>query len=234
MLIETADDVGAVPHRIWLRRALLATLGVALAIALLATLVISVRARLAAEALPSPIDVGFAQAMSQHHSQAIVLAQALLEDPSSGLQPLARQIAYSQMVEFGEMQGWLKLWQQPVMPLKPSMDFLLLGRKAPDAALKQYLLDCQRSPSGMVGLASSTEVAALTRLRGRQKDARFVALMRAHHEGGLPMARFAAAEAREPAVRRLASNVLREQMQELHHLQRVAAAIAAHADSAAP
>jgi len=47
-----------------------------------------------------------------------------------------------------------------------------------------------------------------------------LALMRALHEGGLPMARFAAAEAALLVVRRLAANVVREQSYELMLIQR--------------
>jgi uncharacterized protein (DUF305 family) len=176
---------------------------------------------------PGPVDIGFAQAMSRHHQQAIAMAQLMLEGSPTPLTTLARQIAATQLVEFGEMQGWLKLWQAPVQPLRPSMEWMLQGRRAPDDALRQYLLDCAQAPTGMAGLATDAEVARLRTLSGRARDAHFLALMRAHHEGGLPMARFATAEARLPVVRRLAAEVVREQSHELMVIQRTQEVVAA-------
>lgn len=171
--------------------------------------------------LPSPVDIGFAQAMSRHHQQAIGMAQLMLDGRPTRLAALARQIASSQLMELGEMQGWLKLWNAPVMPLKPPMEWMLLGKRPPDDALKQYLLDCAAAPTGMAGLATDEEMGRLRTLEGGARDAHFLALMRVHHEGGLPMARFAAAEAALPTVRRLALTVVNEQSQELYLLQRM-------------
>lgn len=176
---------------------------------------------------PGPVDIGFAQAMSRHHQQAIGMAQLMLDGRPTPLAALARQIAAAQLLELGEMQGWLKLWGAPVMPLKPPMDWMLLGRVPPDDALRQYLLDCAETATGMSGLATEAEVGRLRTLQARQRDALFLTLMRAHHEGGLPMARFATVEAQLPVVRRLAANVVREQMHELMIIRRTQAALQA-------
>ena len=104
-------------------------------------------------AAPGPVDIGFAQFMSLHHQQAIGMAQLMLDERPSPLAPLARSIAYTQLLELGEMRGWLRLWNQALVPEKRSMDWMLQGSRAPDEALLQYLLDCQRSPTGMSGLA---------------------------------------------------------------------------------
>lgn len=177
--------------------------------------------------LPSAVDIGFAQAMSRHHQQAIGMAQLMLDGRPTPLAGMARQIAAAQLLELGEMQGWLKLWGASVMPLKPPMDWMLLGSKPPDDALRQYLLDCALTPTGMSGLATEAEVGRLRKLQGRERDAHFLALMRAHHEGGLPMARFAAAEAALPVVQKLAANVVREQSEELYLIQRTQQALQA-------
>ena len=169
---------------------------------------------------PNAVDIGFAQAMSRHHQQAILMAQLMLDGRPTPLKALARNIAGAQMRELGEMQGWLKLWNAPLVVWPPNMDWMLQGRNPPDASLKQYLLDCSRAPSGMVGLATDVDVMKLRTLTGRARDAHFLALMRAHHEGGLPMTRFAANEAQLPVVQRLAKNIVREQSQELYYLMR--------------
>jgi uncharacterized protein (DUF305 family) len=168
---------------------------------------------------PSKIDVGFAQAMSVHHQQALLLAQQMLDGRPTPLAPLARNILQTQHFEAGQMHGWLRLWGAPVLPLKPSMDWLLLGKQPLNADLKQYLLACQQSPQGMAGLASPEQLQQLQKLEGRARDALFLKLMQAHHQGGLPMARFAAEEANLPVVRQLAAWVVLEQSEELLRLQ---------------
>lgn len=172
----------------------------------------------AAVAAPGPVDIGFAQFMSLHHQQAIGMAQLMLDGRPSPLATLARSIAYTQLLELGEMRGWLRLWNQALVPEKRSMDWMLQGSTAPDEALLQYLLDCQRSPTGMSGLATDAEVDGLRQLDGRARDEHFLRLMLAHHQGGLPMARYAATEARVAAVRELASRVVVEQSQEIHRI----------------
>lgn len=179
---------------------------------------------------PGPIDIGFAQAMSLHHQQAIAMAQLLLEGAPTPLAPLARGIAGAQLLELGEMRGWLRLWGAAPLPPTTSMDWMRLGNAPPDEALLQYLLDCQRSPTGMSGLATDAEIQKLRTLTGRERDAHFLKLMLAHHQGGLPMARFAATQAAVPIVRELATRVVLEQSQEIVMILRTQQAMAATAE----
>ncbi len=176
---------------------------------------------------PSAIDIGFAQSMALHHQQAIGMAQMLLDGRPTSLARLAQSIAYTQLLELGQMRGWLELWQQPLLPDKPGMDWMLLADAPLDPALTQYLLDCRNAPAGMVGLATEAELAELRRLEGQARDALFLRLMRAHHEGGLPMAMFAAQHARVPAVRALANRVVIEQSHELRLIASMLAALEA-------
>lgn len=201
--------------------------------ALLAAAALAGRQLLAAPAAPprpSPVDIGFAQSMTLHHQQAVGIAQLMLDGRPTPLAPLARSIAYTQLLELGQMRGWLELWQQPLLPPQRGMDWMLLGDAPPDAALAQYLLDCRNSPTGMAGLATDAELAELRRLDGRARDALFLRLMRAHHEGGLPMATFAAQHARVPVVRALARRVVVEQSRELQLIGSMLAALDAAAD----
>lgn len=168
---------------------------------------------------PGPIEIGFAQTMSRHHQQAIGMAQLMLDGRPTALVVLARSIAGTQMLELGEMQGWLRLWKLPFVSNARSMDWMLLGKGPLDAELTQYLLECERSPTGMVGLATDAEINRLRRIEGRERDQLFLNLMLAHHEGGIPMARFAAQEARIEAVRRLAAQVVREQYEEIARIR---------------
>lgn len=60
-------------------------------------------------------DVTFAQAMIQHHDQAITMAQIILD--KDGIDPkvvdLAEQIQVAQGREIDQMQSWLTSWEAP-------------------------------------------------------------------------------------------------------------------------
>lgn len=217
---------GATELRITGRRIAIVSLPIVLT-ALLACVVVQHQALTEARSAvsqfgPAPLETGFVQAMAAHHEQAIALAQVLQDEKPSAVLPLARSIAAAQMLELGELRGWLRLWQQPLSVLRPSMDWMLLGSRPLAAEYQAYLLACRQSPTGMPGLAEPAAVEAYRRLAGVERDRRFVALMLAHHRGALPMARFAATEARVPAVRALARQIVIEQAEELatlEHLQ---------------
>lgn len=202
------------------RRALLF---VALVLSLAATLALYQKLLNARQALtqltPHTIDIRFSQFMSLHHQQAIALSQIMLDGRPTGLAPLARSIANAQLLELGEMRGWLRLWDQPLQPDSDDMTWMLLGQQPYDQALLQYLIDCGNAPKGMPGLATPEQVSQLQAMDGRARDEQFLRLMLAHHEGGLPMARFAAREAALLPVRTLAGRVLLEQAKEIKQLQ---------------
>jgi uncharacterized protein (DUF305 family) len=174
---------------------------------------------------PGAVDIGFAQSMIEHHQQAIVIAKLLLDGRPSTLRALAQSIADTQLVELGEMRGWLNLWERPLMPAQRGMGWMLLARSPPDAQLNAYLLDCSRSPTGMAGLASDEALERLRELEGLERDRHFLQLMLAHHQGAMPMARFAAAEARQAAVRDLATRIAIEQAEEIGRLDLTLAAL---------
>nr|WP_277346271.1 DUF305 domain-containing protein [Solimonas marina] len=164
---------------------------------------------------PGPVDIGFAQFMRSHHDQAVVMTQIMLARGNTQLTGLLRAIQTAQLIEIGEMKGWLLLWQRPLLPATTSMDWMLLGKTAPDAALSRYLSDCRASPGGMPGLASAAQLDELRRLDGAARDRLFLQLMIRHHQGGLPMAHFAARNAETVAVRTLAADIEAHQAQEL-------------------
>ncbi|TJY63229.1 DUF305 domain-containing protein [Sinimarinibacterium sp. CAU 1509] len=169
-----------------------------------------------ATAEAGPVEIGFAQFMSLHHDQAVVMAQTLLNSGTTRLGGLASSIASAQLLEIGQMRGWLGLWGKPLLPATREMDWMLLGKVPPDAALSRYLLDCQSAPGGMPGLASSEELNQLRALDGDARDALFLQLMIRHHQGGLPMAHFASLNTDIPAVRTLAAQITVQQIEELN------------------
>lgn len=165
-------------------------------------------------AAPGLVDVGFTQSMRSHHDQAVVMTQILLDRGSTRLASLARSIQAAQLVEIGEMKGWLLLWNKPLLPATTAMDWMLLGKTPPDAALSRYLADCRSAPGGMPGLATSEELNRLRGLDGDARDHLFLELMIRHHQGALPMAHFAAFNAETTVVRTLAAQIEVEQLQE--------------------
>ncbi|MES2490649.1 MAG: DUF305 domain-containing protein [Pseudomonadota bacterium] len=173
------------------------------------------------------IDIGFAQSMNMHHQQAIWMSQLLLDGRPTQLPLLAKSIINSQLVEMGEMRGWLNLWQQPLQPTSKSMSWMLLGDTPPDPELTRYLLACKNSATGMVGLATNEEMNLLRKLDGRARDELFLKLMLVHHEGSLPMAKFAAAQSKLPAVRNLAVRIAMDQSEEIGLIKRMINALAA-------
>jgi uncharacterized protein (DUF305 family) len=179
----------------------------------------SLRARSASSpVLPGPVDVGFAQFMSRHHDQAVVMTQIMQSRGTTRLLGLVRSIQTAQLLEIGQMQGWLRLWDKPLLPGTRSMDWMLLGKAPPDPALARYLIDCQTAPGGMPGMATSQALNQLRALDGEPRDRLFLELMIRHHQGGLPMALFAAHNARVPAVRALAAQMAFHQSEELGYM----------------
>ena len=165
--------------------------------------------------VPGPVDVGFAQSMIAHHDQAVTMAQIVLGDGSSKVSGLARTILTKQLLEIGQMRGWLALWGKPILPATRGVDWMLLGKTTPDEALAKYLLECRTSNGSMPGLATSEELNTLRSSSGPARDRLFLQLMLRHHQGALPMARFAIDNAGIPAVRSLAAEIVFEQSGEL-------------------
>lgn len=176
---------------------------------------------------PSKVDIGFVSSMVVHHKQAVLMGQLMLDGRETRLRALAKNITYSQLYELGQMEGWLSLWGRPLNTAAIDMSWMLLGKTTPDNALLAYLIDCQNSPKGMAGLASLAEINALRVLDGRERDEHFMRLMMAHHEGGLPMAQFAAANAKLAVVKKLAQNVVIDQSKEINRIKITLGAIEA-------
>ncbi|MBW8811542.1 MAG: DUF305 domain-containing protein, partial [Lysobacter sp.] len=62
-------------------------------------------------------------------------------------------------------------------------------------------------------------------VQGEERDRLFLALMIRHHQGALPMARFAATNAAVPAVRSLAAQIAFDQAQEIERMARLLSAM---------
>ena len=161
------------------------------------------------------VDVGFAQDMISHHDQAVEMSIAELQ---TGVEPLARhfaqEIILSQRYEIGIMTAWLQEWgYDRADRADTAMGWMTHGsRPHRDMA---SMSDRALTPETMPGMATPEEMTALRDSTGRDTDARFLRLMKAHHDGGIPMAEDAAVNAKTPKVRDLATRIAKYQRTEV-------------------
>lgn len=156
---------------------------------------------------PTAVDIGFAQDMAVHHSQAIDMADLAIDrsrDPRIRL--MARQILVSQSTERGTLQGWLVTWRAPQLPSGQPMQWM-----PHDTHLAHQ--------ASMPGMATGAQMRHLGELRGAAFDREFATLMTRHHEGGIAMAEAALKHAGIADVRSLAAMMITQQTQEIATLR---------------
>jgi uncharacterized protein (DUF305 family) len=172
---------------------------------------------------PGKVDIGFLQAMSLHHEQAILLAQIARERGFGGAAgAVAKSVEGAQLIELGQMKGWLQLWRQSLLP-GPS----LMGWMKPEGedaeAIREFLAMC-RTGGGMAGAVTAQQFDTLRNTQPDAAIALFLRLMLRHHQGGLPMARYAATHAETAVVRQFARQIVIEQSTEVRQLSTLLAA----------
>jgi uncharacterized protein (DUF305 family) len=157
------------------------------------------------------VDAGFAQDMTTHHIQAVTMAGYERDNTTnSGLKVLAFDIETSQQFQVGQMSGWLDAWG--------------LGRNNahPMAWMgSAHHMAGMTAGSLMPGMATPAQMSKLESLHGRALDVLFLQLMIRHHQGGLPMARYAEAHASEPYVRTLAGAIVSAQSSEIVEMEQL-------------
>jgi uncharacterized protein (DUF305 family) len=160
------------------------------------------------EVAPGAVDVGFSQAMSVHHQQAVYMAQIVLQRPGASpeIRALANTIVQAQLQEIGWMGGWLNLWNAPPIPPQGSPMYWMTTNAT-------YY--CGLHHKTMPGLASQTQINQLASASRRRLDVLFLQLMLRHHEGGIEMALYVARYGHLAAVRNLAARIVLDQSQEV-------------------
>lgn len=140
-------------------------------------------------------DVMFAQMMIPHHEQALDLADFALKGhgASTQVQALARRIQSAQDPEIQQMRRMLKSWGAPEMPADHGMPM-----------------------EGMVPEGDMRELAAL---QGSAFDQRWLELMTKHHQGAVSMAEDVLGTTDDPAVKRLAQDIITAQRKEIAEMQ---------------
>ena len=183
--------------------------------------------RLSAPDNHSPLDrsveAGFARDMQVHHLQAVEMAMTIRDlttDPE--LRLLAYDIATSQAQQSGQMFGWLADWGLNQAPSEPPMTWMTrptLGGGHDDMAGMNV------TPGAtMPGLATSTQLAELKASSGIEAEKRFLALMIAHHQGGVDMAEAVLDRTQNRVVIDLATSIVLAQSGEIIVMQDMLAA----------
>lgn len=162
------------------------------------------------------VDVGFAQHMALHHDQVVVLGNLVQKNASPMIAALGRKLAADQLVEIGEMKGWLMLWQQPWLLPSTEMRWMVVRSDTADAVgVANYLDLCAQTPGGLPGTATTAELDALAQARGPVADKLFLQYLIRHHQGAMPMAAYAAQHAETLAVQQAAWRMLIDQGKEV-------------------
>jgi uncharacterized protein (DUF305 family) len=163
------------------------------------------------------VDIGFAQDMSVHHRQAVLMA-GLARDRSAD--PAIRSIAFdietNQLEQVGRMQGWLSLWDAAPLPTGRYMTWMT------DTSMPGMAHGSGSGTGGgvavMPGMASPADLERLQASSGAQFDVLFLQLMLRHHQGGVPMATYTAQHAETAQVRNLAEKIVISQGAESEYL----------------
>jgi uncharacterized protein (DUF305 family) len=145
----------------------------------------------------SSVDAGFAWDMSVHHLQAVTMAGYTRDHTPDGvIRELAYDIETSQFNQVGQMQGWLDSWRLPTQSPYPQMTWMAGSGH-----------DHNEADGLMPGMATPAQVDRLETLTGTALDIDFLQLMLHHHQGGLPMAQWAATHATQTYVRNAAQKM---------------------------
>ncbi|TCJ96645.1 DUF305 domain-containing protein [Nocardia alba] len=140
--------------------------------------------RTPAEPVLTSIEIGFAQDMLAHHSQALVMISRLDPGVEPAVTALARRIDTVQRGEIGQLTGWLRLAGQPTVNPRP-----MSWMHHPETHQHtEPSADVSVHDTRMPGMATQQELDALAAARGHDANVLFLRLMQRHHYGGIQMA----------------------------------------------
>jgi len=162
------------------------------------------------------VDVGFAQDMIVHHDQGVEMAAvAIANSDDDRIRNIAYDILTTQQNQIGQMQGWLSLWGQPLLPTGEYMTWMTESG-GHDHGGHGTATNAEGASDShlMPGMATSEDLANLRAARGPELDVLFLQLMLRHHEGGLPMMEYGEQYASTAAVRNLAGTMVATQQGE--------------------
>ncbi|WP_369387790.1 DUF305 domain-containing protein [Streptomyces sp. CG1] len=145
-------------------------------------------------------DVAFAQAMIPHHQQALEMARLAPHRASSAqVKDLATRIEKAQDPEIRTMTGWLKSW----------------GEQVPMGGMDHS------AHSGMSGMMSDADMAALKKAEGKDFDTKFLSMMVEHHQGAVEMAGTEKARGAYGPAKALAGAIVTAQNAEIKEMKQL-------------
>ncbi|GAA2226361.1 DUF305 domain-containing protein [Streptomyces nogalater] len=145
-------------------------------------------------------DVAFAKGMIPHHQQALEMAELAVDRASSKrVKDLAARIEKAQDPEIRTLTGWLKAW----------------GEQAPTAGMDHS------GHTGMSGMMSESDMAALKKATGKDFDKRFLSLMVEHHQGAVEMATTEKHKGRSGDAKAMAEAIITAQDAEIKEMKQL-------------
>ncbi|MGC7196766.1 DUF305 domain-containing protein [Mycobacteroides abscessus subsp. massiliense] len=141
-------------------------------------------------------DVTFAQQMIMHHQQAVEMSK-LTEGRTANpaVLDLAKNIETAQQPEIDTFTGWLKQWNQPLMPEG-------------------------HDPAGhMPGMVGAPVLDRMKTLNGEVFDQLWLQSMIAHHQGAIAMSNAELSGGQYPAAKQLAQQIIDNQQPEIDTMQ---------------
>lgn len=168
------------------------------------------------DSAPGPVDIGFAQDMSAHHTQAVEMSGiALLGSTDPAVQRLAYDILTTQQSQIGRMQGWLQMWGAPARGTDGYMGWMHDDSADEHSGSGHHSgMHDTGAMAAMPGMASTEDIQRLRTARGSDLDVLFLQLMLRHHEGGVPMLEYGTEHAGTGEIGILAGQMLAAQQGE--------------------
>ncbi|MVU80356.1 DUF305 domain-containing protein [Nocardia sp. ET3-3] len=157
----------------------------------------------------SAVEIGFSQDMSAHHEQALIMVQRLDSGVDPTVRQLSQQIADTQRMEIGTLQGWLRLANA-----SPDSKHPMAWMNSPGAHEHSMATMTSTNGTTMPGMATQSELDALARAHGKDAEILFLQLMLRHHTGGVAMAKAADALLTSGPVKEAARGMITAQSQE--------------------
>ena len=151
-------------------------------------------------------DVTFAQAMIEHHRQAIEMA-AMADGRAADaeVKDLATKIQAAQQPEIDTMSQWLTAWGKPA-PM-PGMSSAMPGM----------------DHGSMPGAMTEADMKKLMDAKGASLDKQFLMMMIAHHEGAIEMAQQETAQGSNPEAKTLVQKIVTDQQAEIATMKKILA-----------
>jgi len=157
----------------------------------------------------SAVDEGFLQDMRYHHDQAVDMALHYLtktQDPHPRLVLFAEEILLTQQIETGRMIQFLRSFK---------------ASEANDTGMAMGWMGHSMPIDEMDGLATQEQLDEFARASGDEASRIFATLMIEHHLGGIHMAEYAAENAANEDVRKMARSMITGQTLEIEAMTEV-------------